>query len=230
MGPEAHHNPFEEPALASAYDPWFETPMGKVVDRLEKALVYRLAQPKAGERALDVGTGTGHYGCELARLGLRVTGLDPSEAMLQVAREKDCGVTWQQGAAEALPYADGAFELVLSVTALEFMPDPAQALAEMFRVVAPGGRLVVAVLNAASPWGRARQREAQEQGTPFRQAHFYAPDEFVAALSAYGQQRWNSSVFFAPSGRGMGIAGLLERLGQAFGRGYGALLVGRVDR
>jgi ubiquinone/menaquinone biosynthesis C-methylase UbiE len=159
-----------------------------------------------------------------------VTGLDPSEAMLQVAREKDCGVAWQQGAAEALPYADGAFELALSVTALEFMPDPAQALEEMFRVVAPGGRLVVGVLNAASPWGRARQREAQEQGAPFRQAHFYMPDEFVALLSAYGRPRWSSSIFFAPSGRGIGIAGLLERLGQALFKGYGALLVGRVDR
>lgn len=225
-----YHNPFDDPALASMYDSWFETPIGRTVDRLEKRLIYRLAQPKAGESVLDVGTGTGHYACDLAARGLRVTGYDSSEAMLQIARAKDAGVLWRQGEAEDLPFADGSFDLVLSVTALEFVRDRDLALAEMYRVTAPGGRMVIAVLNASSPWGKARQREARQLETPFRYAHFFTPAEFVSALERYGHPYWNSSVFFLPSGLGLRAADLLELLGQAFCRGRGALLVGRVDK
>jgi ubiquinone/menaquinone biosynthesis C-methylase UbiE len=230
MSGPSQHNPFDDPALAAAYDGWFETPMGRVVDRLEKALIYRLAQPKAGETALDVGTGTGHFARDLAAQGLRVTGYDSSEAMLQVARAADARVAWERGDAEGLPFPDGFFDLVLSVTALEFLRDPVQALAEMARVTARGGRLVVAALNARSPWGAARLREAREQETPFRHARFYIPEEFVRALGRHGSVEWSSSVFFGPTGRGMSAAGLLERLGQAVSCGRGALLVGRVAR
>jgi ubiquinone/menaquinone biosynthesis C-methylase UbiE len=230
MNTANYHNPFDDPALASSYDSWFETPLGRTVDRLEKRLIYRLAQPKAGESALDVGTGTGHFACDLAARGLRVTGYDSSEAMLQVARAKGPGVRWQRGEVESLPFADGSFDLVLSVTTLEFVRDRDLALAEMYRVTAPGGRMVVAVLNALSPWGQARKREAAQHDTPFRYAHFFTPKEFVTALGRYGCPRWSSSVFFLPSGVGMSVADLLESLGQVFCRRYGALLVGRVDK
>jgi len=88
----------------------------------------------------------------------------------------------------------------------------------------------VAVLNAVSPWGIARKHEAARQDTPYRHAHFFAPAEFAAALGQFGRPRWNSAVFFAPSGLGMGLADLLEVLGQGLWRGGGAMLVGRVDK
>lgn len=223
-------NPFVDEAQARSYDAWFDTPLGRVVDRLEKGLIYRLAQPRAGDRTLDVGTGTGHFACELAAKGLSVTGLDSSEAMLAMARSKDPRVTWVLGRAEGLPFATGSFRLVLSVTTLEFVSDPRAALGEMYRVLAPEGRLVVAVLNGNSSWRRARVQEAREQATPFRCAHFFAPQEFVALLSAFAPPRWSSSVFISPSGRGSCIATLAERLGQTLCRGRGALLVGRVDK
>lgn len=223
-------NPFAQADVASAYDAWFTTPMGRVVDALEKRLIMRLARPMAGERALDVGTGTGHYACELAWRGLRVTGLDPSMNMLRIAGAKACGVTWQEGSAASLPYAAESFDLVLSVTALEFMPDPSQALTEMMRVLRPGGRLVVAVLNRASAWGRAYIAESQEGETPYSHAHFYGPQEFTALLAQQGRPTWSSAVFSAPSGRGMWAAGALECLGQVCCRGRGALLVGRIDK
>jgi ubiquinone/menaquinone biosynthesis C-methylase UbiE len=159
-----------------------------------------------------------------------VVGYDTAEAMLGVARAKSQAVTWQQGDAAQLPFPDASFDLVLCVTALEFMADPSRALAEMARVVAPGGRLVVATLNAASPWGVALQREAQEQDTLYRHAHFYTPEELVSALSRLGRVRWNSAVFFAPNGQGLRQAALREIWGQTMRRGRGALLVGRVER
>jgi len=226
----ASTNPFDRPEVAAAYDSWFDTPLGRAADRLEKELIYRLAAPQPGERALDVGTGTGHYACDLAERGLTVTAIDPSEAMLGVARAKGCRVTWEQGQAEDLPFADGTFDLVLSVTTLEFVRDPARSLAEMARVTAPGGRMVVAVLNAHSPWAAARRREAQEQGGPFAAARFFTPDAFVSMLRRHGPTRWGSAVFVPPSGRGLALSQGLEVLGQALARGRGALLVGRVQR
>lgn len=222
-----HHNPFLDEEVAARYDRWFETPVGALADRYERTLIHRLARPRAGERALDVGTGTGHFALDLAARGLAVTGCDGSETMLQVARAEDASLDWRYCEAESLPFADEIFDLVLSVTVLEFVRDPARAVAEMYRVAVPGGRVVVGVLNAQSPWA-AMYRERQEG--PFRCARFYTADEFVNLLGAYGPVRWSSAVFFGPSGQGARMAGLLERLGQIFCKGCGALLVGRIDK
>ena len=225
-----YHNPFEREEWATPYDSWFDTSLGGTADRLQKRLVFRMAKPQAGESALDVGTGTGHYACALASRGLRVIGVDSSEAMLNVARAKGAPVVWQWGEAESLVFSDNTFDLVLSITALEFALDAPRALGEMFRVLRPGGRLVVGVLNADSPWGQVYMREARKHDTPFRYAHLYTHAEFLDLLGVHGRVRWSSSVFFAPSGRGLRIAPLLEGLGQMFCRGRGSLLVGRIDK
>ncbi|MBC7235672.1 MAG: methyltransferase domain-containing protein [Chloroflexi bacterium] len=232
-------NPFQAEELARGYDAFYETPLGATVDRLEKRLIYRLARPRAGETALDVGTGTGHWAIDLARKGLKVTGVDTSEAMLAVARQKSAAVAWQRGDAQALPFADYSFQLVLAVTTLEFVRDPQVALAEMARVTAPGGRMVVAVLNASSRWAHFYKAQAEKQETPFAHAHFFVPDEFVVLLSRWGKPTWSSAVFIPPTGRGLAAADIIEWLGQTgchfVGplfrcRHRGALLVGRVDR
>lgn len=227
-------NPFADPAQAASYDGWFESPMGRLIGRLQGALVERLAQPRAGERALDVGTGTGLYALRLAAKGLRVTGCDASEAMLAVAARKGTSVKWCLAEAAHLPFADGAFDLVLSVTMLEFVPNPLRALEEMLRVTAPGGRLVVAVLNAESAWGRFYRAQARAMETPFRYAHLFTPGEFASLLrQVRGDARsvqWSSSVFFGPSGCAAWAGILLERLGQWLWKERGALLVGRIEK
>jgi len=228
-------NPFADEAQATGYDGWYETPLGHAADRLQGALVERLAQPRPGERALDVGAGTGHYAVRLAARGLRVTGVDSSEAMLAVARAKEAAVEWRQAEVERLPFPDGSFDLVLAVTVLEFVPDPMRALAEMHRVTTPGGRLVLGVLNAASAWGRFYRAQAQQADSPFRHAHLFTPAEFVAMLRRFGRPRWDSvhwssALFVPPSGRGLWAADALEWLGQRLWRGRGALLVGRMDK
>jgi SAM-dependent methyltransferase len=101
-----------------------------------------------GDRVLDVGCGTGALTREAGgRVGAqgRVVGLDLNPRMLAVARRLAPEIEWREGDAGALPFTDGAFDVVVSQFALMFFPDPSAGLREMWRVLAAGGRLAVAV-------------------------------------------------------------------------------------
>jgi demethylmenaquinone methyltransferase / 2-methoxy-6-polyprenyl-1,4-benzoquinol methylase len=105
-----------------------------------------LAQVRAGDRALDVATGTGDLALELARRGVDVVGSDFSEGMLEQARRKAQGVPgvrFEQANALALPYADGEFDAATVGFGARNFSDLEQGLREMARVVRPGGRVVV---------------------------------------------------------------------------------------
>ena len=105
-------------------------------------LVERLA-PEAGERWLDVGTGTGEVALRAARAGAEVVGLDLTPELLERARAKGDGlpVRWDLGDAQDLPYQAGSFDVVSSVFAAIFAPDQQAVAAELGRVCRPGGRL-----------------------------------------------------------------------------------------
>ncbi len=216
--------------FATLYDSWFDTPLGGMVDQLEKDLLLQYMGSVAGQAALDVGTGTGHFARFLAERGARVVGADISRAMLRVAATKPGMPPLVQADAAALPFADASFDLVLSVTTLEFVPDAARAAAEMARVCRRGGRLVLGLLNAWSPWAWVRRKAARRNpADPFAVAHFFSPPEFVRLLAPFGKVRWSSSVFILPGGQGLRAAWPLERTGRKALRPFGALLVGRVD-
>jgi SAM-dependent methyltransferase len=114
-------------------------------------LLAQAAAIAPGQDVLDVACGTGVLAAEAARRvqpGGRVTGLDRNEAMLAVAKRKAPDLEWRQGQAEALPFADARFDAVVSQFGLMFFDDRSAALAEMWRVLQPGGRLAVAVWDA----------------------------------------------------------------------------------
>jgi SAM-dependent methyltransferase len=105
----------------------------------------------AGQRVLDVGCGTGVLAREaVRRVGPAgaVTGVDPGPGMLAVAEKLEPTVDWQAGQAEALPQPGGSFDAVVSQFGLMFFQDRRKALTEMARVLAPGGRLAVAVWDS----------------------------------------------------------------------------------
>jgi len=124
-----------------------------------------LVELRAGERVLDVACGTG----VVSRLAARrvapngtVTGLDLNDGMLSVAGRlplpPGLAIEWRQGSALALPFAGLTFDVVVCQHGLMFFPDRLKALAEMRRVLTPGGRVAVSVWTGPSPYFTA-QRE-----------------------------------------------------------------------
>jgi SAM-dependent methyltransferase len=103
--------------------------------------------PKRGQRALDVGCGTGIVTAELAeRLGQEaVAAIDPSPPFLSAVRLRLPYVDLREGHAEELPFDDDTFDLALAQLAVHFMADPVKGVAEMARVVRPGGVVAAAV-------------------------------------------------------------------------------------
>jgi demethylmenaquinone methyltransferase/2-methoxy-6-polyprenyl-1,4-benzoquinol methylase len=109
--------------------------------RWRRAMVDAVA-PQRGQRVLDVATGTGMVARAVAERGAIVTALDQSTAMLGVARaHSHPGITFVQGEAEHLPFNDASFDGLTFTYLLRYVDDPAATLAELARVVKPGGRI-----------------------------------------------------------------------------------------
>jgi demethylmenaquinone methyltransferase / 2-methoxy-6-polyprenyl-1,4-benzoquinol methylase len=102
-----------------------------------------LARVGAGDRALDIATGTGDLAIALRARGAEVTALDFSERMLEVARAKAPEIRFEQGDALALPYADEEFDASTVGFGARNFSDLGRGLREMARVTRPGGRVVV---------------------------------------------------------------------------------------
>jgi SAM-dependent methyltransferase len=123
-----------------------------------------------GARVLDVACGTGNVAIPMARTGAIVTGVDIAPNLLVQARERaaDEGleIGCDEGDAEALPYADGSFDVVVTMFGAMFAPRPELVAKEMARVLKPGGMLAMANWNPASFTGKMFRLGAQHVPPP----------------------------------------------------------------
>lgn len=132
--------------LDAGYEEWSTTydgpnPMIETEERAVRAILHALAGP--GVAALDAACGTGRQAALLCDLGCATIGVDRSEAMLTVARQKLPDAHFEMGDVEHLPFDDDRFDLVVVSLALCHLDDPGVAVAELARVLRPGGALVI---------------------------------------------------------------------------------------
>jgi ubiquinone/menaquinone biosynthesis C-methylase UbiE len=130
---------YADPATAQTFDARrFGGPIGELLAESQARVLLDFAAPAKGQRILDVGSGTGRAALELAQRGAEVTGIDASEEMLAVARQRadDLHVTvrFQTGDAHALDFPDRSFDTVVSLRVLMHTPDWRRCLIELCRV------------------------------------------------------------------------------------------------
>jgi SAM-dependent methyltransferase len=131
----------------------YEQIMGRWSRRLAPLLI-RFGGLADGDRVLDVGCGTGSMAFTLPQIAnvAAVTGVDLGEAYIDYARScnADPRITFEQADARTLPFEDGSFDGAFSMLVLQFIPDAMRAVAEMRRVVRPGGTVTAATWDTFS--------------------------------------------------------------------------------
>ena len=202
---EAHH---------ARYDSWFEHHEAAYYSEL---LAVRALLPWEG-RGLEVGVGTGRFAVPL---GVQ-WGIDPSPAMLDYAARR--GVTVRPGTAEELPFEDDSFDTVLAVTTICFVDDLQQTFAEAYRVLCPGGRLVIGFIDRASKLGEEYLHARLEQ-VSYREATFRSGPEVDALLTETGFENpvWVQTL-------SQRLEDVVEIEPVRAGHGQGLFVVVRADR
>jgi SAM-dependent methyltransferase len=135
-------------------------------------------QPAA---VLDVGCGEGRFCRMLRAQGVAAIGIDPTLNLLAAARRQDPTGKYYEGEAASLPFGDASFDLVVSYLSLIDIPDVAPAIAEMVRVLTPGGRLLVANLNGFNTAGVEIGWSRDEHGNK----KHYPIDHYLRERSAW---------------------------------------------
>jgi ubiquinone/menaquinone biosynthesis C-methylase UbiE len=176
--------------VAQDYDAYYQTEFGKNVDNLEKDTLKDLLNEMPCGEMLELGCGTGHWTEFFIELGFKVTALDNSKPMLEYAFRKKLDATFIEGNAQDIPFENESFQMISSVTMLEFVDDQEQVLKEIFRVLKPGGYLLLGCLNADSILGRNKDKDEI-----FREADFLTKEQLTQKLESFGNVQMKSSVF-----------------------------------
>ncbi len=171
---------------ARAYEAWYQSRQGQSFDRTLEALFSSFLEPSPGDRALDIGCGSGNHLLALNRLGLDITGVDASSSMIRRARERLGGrCTLKIGRAEDLPFEDNSVDFALLIHTLECLDDPLPALREAGRVARK--KIFVGVMNTFSCDGVIRKVKGYFGNSLFRHARFFNLWQIMTVLkSAYG--------------------------------------------
>ena len=149
-------------AVAPRYDLMNDV-MSFGIHRLWKRGMAKAAALRPGQYAVDLAGGTGDVARLLAGEGRRVVVCDPSVEMMAVGRLRSPGIEFVEGKAEAMPFPDNSVDLVTIAFGLRNATSPEAGLAEIFRVLKPGGRFLC--LEFSRPWALIR---------PFYDAYSFA--------------------------------------------------------
>lgn len=181
--------PVAEADPRSGYGAWserYDEPGNPIVE-LEQPAVWSLVEPLPPGRALDAACGTGRHARRLAELGHEVLGVDLTPEMVERAAASVPAASFAEADLRALPADDASFDLVVCGLALSHLGDLGAGVAELARVLRPGGRLVVSVLHPFlaqlgwhAPFTDARGRRA------FVREHPHPHADYMAAFAVAG--------------------------------------------
>ena len=179
--------PFEQ--NVERYEAWFDRYPLAYASELR---AIRELFPETGE-GLEVGVGTGRFA---APLGVGV-GVEPSRAMGKLAIERRIQVRF--GVAENLPCGDSSFDYLLLVVTVCFLDDVYLSLREAYRVLQPGGYILIGFIDRVSPLGKAYEN-LSEDNVFYRQATFYSTEEVLFYLSqaGFGEFVFRQTIFQHP--------------------------------
>ncbi len=175
-----------------------ETSLGHYVFLRQKELILDLVAPRAGERVLDVGCGTGNHLQLFREKWCSVTGIDPCAETLNIARSK-LGESAELlvGQAEDLPFSDDDFDIVILINVLEIANNPQKVITEAIRVCRD--RVFIGFLNNFSFAG-TKQRIKELSGFPLTQKiRFFSLNEIkimVGSLIGDVAIKWGSVIYF----------------------------------
>jgi SAM-dependent methyltransferase len=188
-------------SFPKSYARWRGSELGRITDRLQERLLLEMIGDVDGRDVLDVGCGDGFLAAALARAGGHVTGLDPDPRMLEAAADS-VELHLLLGQAESLPFADATFDQVVAVTVLSFVPQAEKAIAEMARVLKPGGRLVIGELGRWSAWAAIRRVRGWLGHPTWAIAHFRTVSALRRLLERQGLsiRDTRGSTYYPPVG------------------------------
>lgn len=187
-------NVFIKPEIANKYDLYYQTEIGNKVNQIEEKLVTDLLKNIPRTKMLELGCGTGHWTNFFVNLGYEVTATDISDAMLQIAKQKNLNANFIKADSSKIPFEDNSFDIISSITMLEFVEEQDKVLEEIHRVLKPGGYFILGSLNALSEIGKNK-----DQDETFRDAKFLSKEELTHKLKLIGKPSILSGVYFSPN-------------------------------
>ena len=185
---------------ATQYDAFFDTPLGRFVDQVEKQALFEHFKINQNQTILEVGAGTGTLTRELAKQGAKIDAYDISKPMLDKARNNLGNlanfVTFHTADVHEVNVGTNQYDAAVSMATFEFLRDPKHVLTAMLDAVKPGGKVFIGTINKNGAWAELYKSEAFKD-TVFASATFL-DEHSLKALAPGACQSVHHTLFTPP--------------------------------